>query len=69
MYREKSNTNVKTVVNADTGEVLESTVESNLELEEYRKCTQEEFIMVYLQDLSGFLQLDNGTQIKLLTII
>lgn len=30
---------------------------------------KEEFIKVYLQDLSSFLRIDNATQIKLLALI
>lgn len=69
MIREKIETNVNTIVDSETGEVLDSTVRTNLKIEAYRKCNKDEFIMIYLQDISGFLRIDNGTQIKLLAIL
>lgn len=69
MYREVSKINSTTVVDQDTGEIIESNTTSAHYLEEYKKCKPDEFIMVYLQDISGFLRLENATQIKLLSII
>ena len=69
MWIDETNTELKTVVNTETGEVLETTQETTHNIRALKKCTSDEFIMVYLKDLSGFLQIDNGTQIKLLSII
>ena len=56
------------VVDNQTGEVIDSTTSVH-EMKINRKVTRENFIMVYLEDLSGFLNIDNGTQIKLLSRI
>lgn len=69
MFREKLKETVNNVVDFETGELIESTRQSTHEMECFRKCTNDEFIMVYLKDLSGFLNIDNATQIKLLSII
>ena len=69
MYKDKVIFEKDTLIDVETGEVLQSTLKTNHNIEEYRKCNSDEFIMVYLKDLSGFLRLDNGTQIKLLAII
>lgn len=67
---EKINTNEKTIVDAQTGEIVSQVVESEKQIISTRKIkNQEEFIMVYLQDLSSFLRIDNATQIKLLALI
>ena len=67
---EKINTNEKTIVDAQTGEIVSQVVESEKQIISTRKVkNQEEFIMVYLQDLSSFLRIDNATQIKLLALI
>ena len=69
MLLDETSTKVKSVVDIETGEVLETTEETTHNIHTIKKCSSDEFIMVYLQDLSGFLQIDNGTQIKLLSII
>ena len=69
MYREVSKIESQTVVDSNTGEVLDTTTKSTHKIEEYKKCKPDEFVMVYLQDLSGFLKLENATQIKLLSFI
>lgn len=56
------------VVDNQTGEVIDSTTSVH-EMKINRKVTRENFIMVYLEDLSGFLNIDNGTQIRLLSLI
>lgn len=67
---EKINTNEKTIVDTQTGEIISQVVESEKQIISTRKVkNQEEFIMVYLQDLSSFLRIDNATQIKLLALI
>lgn len=67
---EKININEKTIVDAQTGEIVSQVVESEKQIISTRKIkNQEEFIMVYLQDLSSFLRIDNATQIKLLALI
>ncbi len=66
---EKIETNSNVVVDSETGEILESTTSTSHSMQFFKKCKEDEFIMVYLHDLSGFLNIDNGTQIKLLSII
>lgn len=67
---EKISTNEKTIVDTQTGEIVSQVVESEKQVFATRKVkNQEEFIMVYLQDLSSFLRIDNATQIKLLALI
>ena len=57
-----------TYVNPETGEVYEQleskTITTTRKVQNYN-----EFIMVYLEDMSSFLRLDNATQIKLLSLI
>jgi hypothetical protein len=67
---EKINTNQITTVDIETGEVISQIVQEEKQIVSTRKVkNQEEFIMVYLQDLSSFLRIDNATQIKLLALI
>lgn len=67
---EKINTNQITTVDVETGEVISQIVQEEKQIVNTRKVkNQEEFIMVYLQDLSSFLRIDNATQIKLLALI
>lgn len=67
---EKINTNQITTVDIETGEVISQIVQEEKQIISTRKVkNQEEFIMVYLQDLSSFLRIDNATQIKLLALI
>lgn len=67
---EKINTSQVTTVDVETGEVISHTVQEEKQIISTRKVkNQEEFIMVYLQDLSSFLRIDNATQIKLLALI
>lgn len=67
---EKINTNQITTVDVETGEVISQIVQEEKQIVSTRKVkNQEEFIMVYLQDLSSFLRIDNATQIKLLALI
>ena len=66
----KINTNQITTVDVETGEVISQIVQEEKQIVSTRKVkNQEEFIMVYLQDLSSFLRIDNATQIKLLALI
>lgn len=57
-----------TVVDSATGEVLSSNVEQ-LNISITKNVKKENFIQVYLQDISGFLKIENGTQIQLLALI
>lgn len=67
---EKINTNQITTVDVETGEVISQIVQEEKQIVSTKKVkNQEEFIMVYLQDLSSFLRIDNATQIKLLALI
>lgn len=67
---EKINTNQITTVDVETGEVISQIVQEEKQIVSTRKVkNQEEFIMVFLQDLSSFLRIDNATQIKLLALI
>lgn len=67
---EKIKTNEITTIDSQTGEILEQVVQQEKQIIGTRKVkSQEEFIMVYLQDLSSFLRIDNATQIKLLALI
>lgn len=67
---EKVKTNEITTIDSQTGEILEQVVQQEKQIIGTRKVkNQEEFIMVYLQDLSSFLRIDNATQIKLLALI
>ena len=67
---EKINTNQITTVDVETGEVISQIVQEEKQIVSTKKVkNQEEFIMVFLQDLSSFLRIDNATQIKLLALI
>ena len=67
---EKINTNQITTVDVETGEVISQIVQEEKQIVSTRKVkNQEVFIMVYFQDLSSFLRIDNATQIKLLALI
>lgn len=67
---EKINTNEITTIDSQTGEIISQVVQQEKQIIATRKVkNQEEFIMVYLQDLSSFLRIDNATQIKLLALI
>ena len=67
---EKIKTNEITTIDSQTGEILEQVVQQEKQIIGTRKIkSQEEFVMVYLQDLSSFLKIDNATQIKLLALI
>ena len=67
---ERVNTNQITTIDSQTGEILDQVVQQEKQIIETRKIkSQEEFIMIYLQDLSSFLRIDNATQIKLLALI
>lgn len=59
----------QTVVDTETGEVSEQLTE-NVNLHSVKKVKNySDFIMVYLEDLSSILKIENGTQIQLLSII
>lgn len=59
----------QTVVDTETGEVSERLTE-NVNLHSVKKVKNySDFIMVYLEDLSSILKIENGTQIQLLSII
>jgi hypothetical protein len=67
---ERVNTNEITTIDPQTGEIINQVVQQEKQIIATRKVkNQEEFIMVYLQDLSSFLRIDNATQIKLLALI
>lgn len=60
----------KTVIDKETGEVLDSQIITNKQVNLTRKVKNyNEFIMVYLEDISSFLKIDNATQIKVLALI
>lgn len=53
----------------NTHYIFEPNIQEN-KITSVRKVeNKEEFIKVYLQDLSSFLRIDNATQIKLLALI
>lgn len=53
------------------GEIVESTViaESTKRITYNKSVFAEEFIQVYIDDMSGFLRIDNATQAKLLALL
>lgn len=53
----------KTIIDSSTGEVLEQTVELT------QRVSQDKFIQVYLEDLSGLLKLENVIQMQVLALI
>lgn len=54
-----------TYIDLETGEIgYDETITTIRKVKNY-----DEFIMVYTQDMSSFMKLENGTQIKLLTLI
>lgn len=60
----------KTVIDKETGEILDSQIITNKQVNLTRKVKNyNEFIMVYLEDISSFLKIDNATQIKVLALI
>lgn len=64
----KQEIKTRELVDTETGEVIESTTEV-LNTSFNKKVTKDNFIMVYLNDVSGFLKIDNATQIALLALI
>jgi len=57
-----------TRIDPETGEILDVQVVE--QIRHVKKVSNyDEFIFVYLNDMSSFLRLDNGTQIKLLSLI
>jgi uncharacterized 2Fe-2S/4Fe-4S cluster protein (DUF4445 family) len=67
---ERTVINQITTVDAQTGEIVEQIAQQEKQIIATKKVkSQDEFIMVYLQDLSSFLRIDNVTQIKLLALI
>jgi len=70
MFLEETNTKVVTTVDPETGEVINQHVNEELNIRATRKVKDyPEFIMIYLKDIAGFLQIDNATQIQILSII
>ena len=70
MLLEETNTKVVTTVDPETGEVINQHVNEELNIRATRKVKDyPEFIMIYLKDIAGFLQIDNATQIQMLSII
>lgn len=70
MLLEQTNTKVITTVDPETGEVVDQHVNEELNIRAIRKVKDyPEFIMIYLKDIAGFLQIDNATQIQILSII
>lgn len=61
-------TNTTSVVDVSTGEIIETTT-STQSINISRKVNKDNFIMAYLEDLSGFLRLENRTQISLLALL
>lgn len=60
----------KTVIDKETGEILDSQIVTNKQLNITHKVKNyNEFIMVYLEDISSFLKIDNATQVKVLALI
>lgn len=67
---ERTVTNQITTIDTQTGEIVEQIAQQEKQIIATKKVrSQDEFIMVYLQDLSSFLRIDNVTQIKLLALI
>lgn len=67
---EELNTKIVTTVDTETGEVVDLQKHEELNIKATRKIKDyPEFIMIYLKDIAGFLQIDNATQIQLLSII
>lgn len=70
MQTVKTTIEEKTIIDKETGEVLDTQVVSNKEINFTRKVKNyNEFIMVYLEDISSFLKIENATQIKVLALI
>lgn len=70
MQTVKTTIEEKTIIDKETGEVLDTQVTSNKEINFTRKVKNyNEFIMVYLEDISSFLKIENATQIKVLALI
>ena len=51
-----------TVIDKTTGEVLDSTAE----IVKYKKVTEDSFISVYLNDMSGLMNIKNQTELRIL---
>ena len=51
-----------TVIDKTTGEVLDSTAE----IIKYKKITEDSFISVYLNDMSGLMNIKNQTELRIL---
>ena len=51
-----------TVIDKTTGEVLDSTAE----IIKYKKVTEDSFISVYLNDMSGLMNIKNQTELRIL---
>lgn len=70
MQTVKTTIEEKTIIDKETGEILDTQVTSNKEINFTRKVKNyNEFIMVYLEDISSFLKIENATQIKVLALI
>lgn len=67
---EQLNTKITTTVDTETGEVVDHMAMEELNIKATKKIKDyPEFIMIYLKDIAGFLQIENATQIQLLSII
>ena len=51
-----------TVIDKTTGEILDSTAE----IIKYKKVTEDSFISVYLNDMSGLMNIKNQTELRIL---
>lgn len=51
-----------TIIDKTTGEVLDSTAE----IIKYKKVTEDSFISVYLNDMSGLMNIKNQTELRIL---
>ena len=51
-----------TVIDKTTGEVLDSTAE----ITKYKKVSEDTFISIYLNDMSGLMNIKNQTELRIL---
>lgn len=51
-----------TIIDKTTGEVLDSTAE----ITKYKKVSEDTFISVYLNDMSGLMNIKNQTELRIL---
>lgn len=70
MKVETTNKHINTVADPITGEIIKQQIEIDQVITTTRKVNSyDEFIMVYLDDMSSFLRIDSATQCKLLALI